>query len=124
MTNHLCQTVKAACRKGRNSFYALTDIGSPYLNPLTLVKLYKSVVLPSALYDSGTTCQQQTHNDFMCFSILSANPFRIFQVKPDQKCARPFSTFFRFHLKLTQENCFSLVYCVECPIRLFQIKYS
>lgn len=46
----LSDRVKSACRKGRNSFYALTDIGSPYLNPLTLAKLYKSVVLPSVLY--------------------------------------------------------------------------
>lgn len=46
----LSDHIKNACRKGKNSFYALTDIGSPYLNPLSLSKLYKSVVLPSVLY--------------------------------------------------------------------------
>lgn len=46
----LSERIKSVCRKGRNSFYALTDIGSPYLNPLTLASLYKSVVLPSVLY--------------------------------------------------------------------------
>ena len=63
----LSDRIKSACRKGRNTFYALTDIGSPYLNPLTLVKLYKSVVLPSALYgcelwnNLSTTDSQQLH---------------------------------------------------------------
>ena len=46
----LSDHIKNTCRKGHNSFYAFTDIGSPYLNPLTLTKLYKSVVLPSVLY--------------------------------------------------------------------------
>lgn len=47
----LLERIKSACRKGKNSFYTLTNIWSPYLNPLTLASLYKSVVNPSVLYD-------------------------------------------------------------------------
>lgn len=47
----LSERIKSACRKGKNSFYTLTNIWSPYLNPLTLASLCKSVVHPSVLYD-------------------------------------------------------------------------
>lgn len=41
---------RTAHRRGKNSFYAFTNIGSLYdLNPLTLAKLYKSVTFPSIL---------------------------------------------------------------------------
>lgn len=42
--------ITEACNKGRKSYFALSDIGSQFLNPMTLSHLYKKVVLPSALY--------------------------------------------------------------------------
>lgn len=42
--------INSACRKGINTFYALSDIGSPYLYPLTIAHIYKTVVRPSMLY--------------------------------------------------------------------------
>lgn len=47
----LSERIKSACRKGKNPFYTLTNIWSPYLIPLTLASLYKSVVNPFVLYD-------------------------------------------------------------------------
>jgi hypothetical protein len=38
------------CRKGRNIYFAITNIGDDNTSPLVLVKLYKSVVIPSVLY--------------------------------------------------------------------------
>ena len=46
----LVDRITAACRKGRNSYFALADLGSQYLNPLTISHLYKRVVLSSVLY--------------------------------------------------------------------------
>jgi hypothetical protein len=46
----LSDRILSACRKGQKSYYALNDIGSNYLNPITLSHLYKSVVLPTVLY--------------------------------------------------------------------------
>lgn len=39
--------INSACRKGNGTFYALSDIGSPYLNLLTMAHMYKTVVGPS-----------------------------------------------------------------------------
>ena len=46
----LSDRIAASCTKGRKSYFALSDLGSPYLNPLTTSHLYKTVVLPSVLY--------------------------------------------------------------------------
>lgn len=53
LVNNKCNfsdRINSACRKGNNTFYALSDIGSPYLNPLTIAHIYKTVVIPSMLY--------------------------------------------------------------------------
>ena len=42
----LSDRVVAACTKGRKSYFSLADIGSPFLNPMTMSHLYKRVVLP------------------------------------------------------------------------------
>lgn len=36
--------------KVRKSFFALSDLGSPFINPRTLTQLYKTIMLPSVLY--------------------------------------------------------------------------
>ena len=41
---------KSVCRKGRGIMLSLQNCGLGSLNPLTLLKLYKSIVLPSALF--------------------------------------------------------------------------
>lgn len=46
----LSDRIITACRKGQKSYYALNDIGSNYLNPLTLSHLYKTIVLPTVIY--------------------------------------------------------------------------
>lgn len=46
----LSDRIITACRKGQKSYFALNDIGSNYLNPLTLSHLYKTIVLPTVLY--------------------------------------------------------------------------
>ena len=46
----LSDRIAAACSKGRKSYFALSDLGSPYLNPLTVLHLYTTVVLPTVLY--------------------------------------------------------------------------
>lgn len=53
LVNNKCNfsdRINSACRKGNITFYALSDIGSPYLNPLTIASMYKTVVRPSVLY--------------------------------------------------------------------------
>lgn len=40
-----------ACNKGRNSYFALSDLCSQFLNLRTLTRLYKTIVLPSVLYE-------------------------------------------------------------------------
>lgn len=42
--------INSACRKGYSTFYALSDIGSPYLNPLKIAHMYKTVVRTFVLY--------------------------------------------------------------------------
>ena len=39
-----------ACRNGRNIYFTITNIRDDNTSPLGLVKLYKSVVIPSVLY--------------------------------------------------------------------------
>lgn len=91
----LSDCIKVACR----SLYNLTDIESPYLNFSKLIQVCRPTFRFICLRTlHGTTCQQQTHNEFTCCSILSANLLRNFQFKQDQTCTRPFSTFCQFHL--------------------------
>ncbi len=42
--------INAAVRKGRNSYFAITNIRTQNINPMALLKLYKSVVIPTCLY--------------------------------------------------------------------------
>ena len=39
------------CRKARNTYFAMSNIRTEYTNPLALIKLYKTVVIPSCLYE-------------------------------------------------------------------------
>ena len=74
----LSDRIATACTKGRKSYFALSDLGSPYLNPLTVSHLYKTVVLPSVLYGcelwNGISCQDiqrlNTFQHFVCKDIL------------------------------------------------------
>ncbi|KAK3098279.1 hypothetical protein FSP39_017911 [Pinctada imbricata] len=42
--------ISLACSKGRRTYFSLADIGSSYLNPMTISHLYKTVVQPTILY--------------------------------------------------------------------------
>ena len=44
------ERIMNCCRKRRNSFFALNGISSKSTNPEVLVKLYKTIILPSVLY--------------------------------------------------------------------------
>ena len=74
----LSDRIAASCTKGRKSYFALSDLGSPYLNPLTTSHLYKTVVLPSVLYGcelwNGISCQDlqklNIFQHFVCKDIL------------------------------------------------------
>lgn len=46
----LSDRIQEACNKGRKSYFALSDLGTPFLNPRTLTHLYKTIVLPTVLY--------------------------------------------------------------------------
>ncbi|KAK3088399.1 hypothetical protein FSP39_018702 [Pinctada imbricata] len=52
ISNNFRQTehIKFSCSKAKKSYFALSDIGSPFLNPNTISQLYKRIVLQSALY--------------------------------------------------------------------------
>lgn len=50
----LSVAISDACKKGKKSYFALSDIGSKYLNPATVSHLYKCIVLPSVLYGCET----------------------------------------------------------------------
>ena len=60
------EKVQNACRKGRAAFHRLLDLSSaaesPRLNPLTLTKLYKSIVIPSTLYGCETWSRLTAHD--------------------------------------------------------------
>ena len=118
--------VKSACRKGRNSFYALTDIGSPYLNPLTFAKLYKSVVLPSVLYGCELWNNMSTA-DSQRLHVFQHSICKSVQNLPSQTRSEMCETLLNI-LPISSEidarKLLSLVDCVECLVRLFQNKYS
>lgn len=57
--NHKCKLwdrINEACNKGQKSYFALSDLGTPFLNPNTLSHLYKKIVLPSVLYGCELWC--------------------------------------------------------------------
>ena len=60
------EKVQNACRKGRAALHRLLGLSaaiqSPRLNPLTLTKLYKSIVIPSALYGCETWSHLTLHD--------------------------------------------------------------
>ncbi|KAK3105405.1 hypothetical protein FSP39_024486 [Pinctada imbricata] len=48
--NRKTNLINSACDKGRKAYFALRDIGSEYLNPKSMVHLYRTIVLPSVFY--------------------------------------------------------------------------
>ncbi|KAK3096521.1 hypothetical protein FSP39_000985 [Pinctada imbricata] len=74
----LSERISIACEKGRKAYFGLSDIGSPYLNPLTISHLYKSVILSSVLYGcelwndmtSLDTRKLTTFQHFVCKNAL------------------------------------------------------
>ena len=60
------EKVQNACRKGGAALHRLLGLSaaiqSPRLNPLTLTKLYKSIVIPSALYGCETWSRLTLHD--------------------------------------------------------------
>ena len=75
----LTDRVVAACTKGRKSYFSLSDIGSPFLNPMTMSYLYKRVVLPTVLYGcelwNGLSTQNlnrlNTFQHFVCKNVMN-----------------------------------------------------
>ena len=73
------ELIATACTKGRKSDFALSDLGSPYLNPMTMSHLYKRVVLPSVLYGcelwnglTNTDTQRlSSFQHFVCKDVLN-----------------------------------------------------
>lgn len=63
----LLDRIKAACRKGRNSFYDLTDSGYPYLDPLNLalIQICRPTFCPISA-NSETTFQQLIDSQRLC----------------------------------------------------------
>ena len=64
-----------ACRKGRNAFFATNGIMSKSTKPCILVKLYKSIVLPTVLYG----CEMW--NNLKSVDLTNLNRFQHFIVK-------------------------------------------
>ena len=62
-----------SCRKGRQAYFAMKT--SEQLNPITVAKLYKKVVLPSTLYGCELWC------DLRAKDIKSLNTFQHFVAK-------------------------------------------
>lgn len=81
--NMKCRSkVENASRKGRAALHRLVGLDlssdSPKLNPLTLTKLYKSIVIPSALYGCETWSQMTTSD------ILEIDKLQHYYVKKIQ----------------------------------------
>ena len=74
----LSDRINEACNKGRRSYFALSDLGTQFLNPMTLSHLYKTIVLPSALYgcelwsniSSTDKARLNTFQHFICKNSL------------------------------------------------------
>ena len=64
-----------ACRKGRNAFFVINSIMSNSTKPCVLVKLYKSVVLPTVLYG----CEMW--DNLKSVDLTNLNRFQHFIVK-------------------------------------------
>ena len=75
----LSDRVVSACTKGRKSYFSLSDLGSPFLNPMTMSHLYKRVVLPTVLYGcelwNGLSTQDlnrlQILQHFICKHVMN-----------------------------------------------------
>lgn len=67
--------IETACRKGRNSFFALDSIISKQTHPTVLLKLYKTVIMPSVLYGCEMWCNLKSKD------IQMLNQFQHFIVK-------------------------------------------
>ena len=58
-----------SCRKGKNTYCTITNIKDDNTSPVGLVKLYKSVVIPSVLY--GCEVKNDLKNkDLLLLNIL------------------------------------------------------
>ena len=82
VVNHKCKLsdrIHEACNKGRKTYFALSDLGTKFLNPKTLSHLYKKIVLPSVLYGcelwnnmlSSDRAQLNTFQHFICKNSLN-----------------------------------------------------
>lgn len=44
------ERISNCCRKGKNAYFSLKGVNSKLTNPVVMIKLYKTVILPSVLY--------------------------------------------------------------------------
>ena len=82
VVNHKCKLsdrIHEACSKGRKTYFALSDLGTKFLNLKTFSHLYKKIVLPSVLYwfkllnnmVCSDTAQLNTFQHFICKNSLN-----------------------------------------------------
>lgn len=74
MYNCYNERARKCCDKGRKAYFAFANIGTNSVNPLTLTKLYKSVVLPSVLYgcELWNSLNQTDFRILQSFEFISA----------------------------------------------------
>ena len=87
------QRTTNVCRKARNAYFAVANIRNEHTNPLVLIQLYKSVVLPILLYGC------EVWNDIKGQDINLLNILQHFVVKNVQ----------RFKPKTRSDICESMV---------------
>lgn len=69
----LSQRIGRACQKGRKFFFALSDIVSHFLNPMTISHLYKTIVIQYFMgVNSEIITPVHTDKNFAFFNILIA----------------------------------------------------
>lgn len=91
------------CRNGRNTYFPITNIRDNNTNPLVLVKLYKSVVIPSFSYG----CEIQHH--LKNIDLLLLNRLQHFAVSSVQK----FSTLTRSDMCESMVGLRSMICIIE-----------
>lgn len=102
--------INTVCRKCNSTFYSLSDIGSLYLNPLTMANMYKTVVRPSVLYGSDFW-NNMSAKDSQRLHVFQHSGYKwrkIYQAQLGQIVLKAFLVCFRSVLKLTKESPFFL----------------